>query len=252
VTDDALRALIRLHEDTPRQGPGDPAALDRLIATLGLPPAPRAADFGCGAGATALRLAATLGADVLALDFAPTFLAALGARLAADPPARGRVRPALGDMRAPPVGPGALDLIVSEGAAYAVGFAAALAAWAPLLRPGGGMVVSECVWWGAARPAAAAAFWAEGYPAMDTPAAALAAAERAGLRLVAAERLAPAAWRESYYAPLAARCDALAAEAAADPPLAAAIAEARAEMALFATPADAYGYLLLALDRPPA
>jgi serine/threonine-protein kinase HipA len=127
-----------------------------------------------------------------------------------------------------------------------VGFAEALTAWRPLVKLGGGLVVSECVWFGSLRPEPAAAFWREGYPAMDTAAAAIASAEQAGWRLVAAERLTAAAWMQSYYGPLAARMDRLA--PCADPALAQAIAEARDEMDVFARFCDTYGYALLAFD----
>lgn len=247
--DEAIAALVALHDGAPRQGPGDVAVLDRMIAALGFAPGAgplRAADLGCGSGATALHLAEAYGAEVLAVDLAAPFLARLAARLAEAPPASGAVSPHPGDMLAPPVAPGALDLIVSEGAAYAVGFAAAMQAWRPLVRAGGGLVVSECVWFGARRPPKAAAFWAEAYPEMGSVADAVARAEAGGWRLKAAERLSPEAWWTSYYDPLAARCDAL--EPGADGALKAVIAETRAEMALFrATSAD-WGYVCLALD----
>lgn len=249
MTPDALDALIRLHEGLPRQGPGDPEALARMVERLALPEIPKAADMGCGSGSAARWLAETLGADVLAIDAAAPFIDDLRRGLANAPPRRGRVTARVGDMLAPEIAPGSLDLIVSEGAAYAVGFAEALAAWRPLVRPGGGLVVSECVWFGTVRPEPAAAFWRKDYPAMDTPAAAIAAAERAGWRLVAAERLTAAAWRQSYYGPLAARMDRLAPDA--DPALARAIAEARAEMDVFARFCDSYGYVLFAFDAAP-
>jgi cyclopropane fatty-acyl-phospholipid synthase-like methyltransferase len=249
VTDDpAIAALIALHDGLPRQGPGDPAALDRMLDRLGVAPGGRAADLGCGSGATALRLAGRRGLDVLALDFAPPFIAALEARLATRPPSRGAVRPVVGVLAARPCAPGSLDLIVSEGAAYAIGFARALSLWRPLLRPGGAMVVSECVRFDATLAPDAAAFWAAAYPDMTDAAGTVARAEAAGLRLVAAERLDAAAWWESYYDPLAARCAALKPDA--DPALAAAIAETEAEMALFAASRGAWGYLLLALEAP--
>ncbi|TVQ57636.1 MAG: class I SAM-dependent methyltransferase [Rhodobacteraceae bacterium] len=244
----AVEALIRLHLDTPRQGPGDPALLDRMVAAVKPPFAPQVADLGCGTGATAIRLAERLGASVLAVDAAAPFIAALADRLEAQRPVAGRVTPVLGDMLAPPVAPGSLDLIVSEGAAYAVGFETALAAWRPLVRPGGGCVVSECVWWGADRPAEAAGFWAEGYPGMGSVADALAAAEQAGWRFAAAERLPAAAWWTSYYDPLRARIAAL--KPGADKALAEAIAESEREMAVFERFSDAYGYVLLALVAP--
>lgn len=248
MTDPALRALIHLHEDAPRQGPGEAAVLDRMIDRLRIGDGARAADLGCGSGSTALRLAVARSFDVLALDAAEPFIDRLRARLAATPPPRGAVRAVLGDMAAPPVAPGTLDLIVSEGAAYAIGFAHALALWRPLVRPGGGLVVSECVWFGTQRPQAAAAHWSAAYPGMGSIADAVARAEAAGWRLVAAERLPAAAWRESYYRPLAARIDALRAEAATDAALARAIAEAEAEQAVFEATCDAWGYVYLALD----
>jgi SAM-dependent methyltransferase len=248
MTDAAMTALIHLHEDAPRQGPGEAAVLDRMIDRLKIGDGARAADLGCGSGTTALRLAVTRCFDVLALDAAEPFVDRLRARLAAAPPPRGSVSAVVGDMGAPPVAPGALELIVSEGAAYAIGFANALKLWRPLVRRGGGLIVSECVWFGTERPDDAAAYWGQAYPAMATIAEAVARAEAAGWRLVAAERLRAEAWRESYFGPLAGRIEALRAEAAADPALAAAIAEAEAESALFEATGDAWGYVYLALD----
>jgi SAM-dependent methyltransferase len=249
--DPATAALIALYADLPRQGPGDPAALDRMLDRLRLGRGGRAADLGCGAGAVALRLAERRGMDVLALDAAPAFIDRLRRRLALRPAVSGAVRPMVGDMAAPPVAPGSLDLIVSEGAAYCIGVAQALALWRPLVRPGGGLILSECCWFAADpadRPAQARDFWAAAYPEMDTAAATLAAAEAAGWRLAACERLTPAAWWDSYYDPLAAHIDALAGALAADPHLAAAAADARAEMDLFARTCDAWGYVLFAFD----
>jgi SAM-dependent methyltransferase len=241
-----MAALVTLHAEVLRQGPGDMAVLDRMLDRLRVGDGARAADFGCGVGAAALHLAEARGAQVLALDAAPDFIDRLRARLAAQPPVQGSVAPMLGDMAAPPVEPGTLDVIVSEGAAYAVGFERALRAWRPLVRPGGGLVVSECVWFGAERPAEAAAFWARAYPAMGSIAEAAARAEAAGWRLVAAERLPAAAWWESYYHPLAARITAL--TPTADRTLARIIAEAQAEMALFRATCAHWGYVYLALD----
>jgi SAM-dependent methyltransferase len=241
-----IDALVALHSGTLRQGPGDMAVLDRMLDRLRMRDGARAADFGCGVGTTALHLAEARGAQVLALDAAEAFVAQLTARLAAQPPVQGAVEARVGDMAAPPVAPGALDVIVSEGAAYSIGFAEALRAWRPLVRPGGGLVVSECVWFGAERPAAAAAFWAKAYPAMGSTAEAVARAEAAGWRLVAAERLPPSAWWESYYHPLAARITALA--PGSDRALARVIAEAQEEMALFRATCAHWGYVYLALD----
>jgi SAM-dependent methyltransferase len=246
MNDPQIEALIALHAPVARQGPGDDALLDAMVDRLALPAAPRIAEMGCGSGHTARRLAARLGADVVALDFAPPFIAALRRDLDASPPPRGRVTPVEGDMLASGIADGSLDAIVSEGAVYNVGFAEALAAWRPLMKPGAAAIVSECVWWGAERPADAAAFWAEAYPAMGTVGEAVLRAEGAGWRLLAAERLPVAAWWANYYDPLAEQLDAQA-EGASDAMIAV-IADTRREMELFRRHADAYGYVLLALD----
>lgn len=248
MTDAAIDALIRLHAGLPRQGPGDLGLLDRLLDRLDLPPRPVVADLGCGSGLAARHLAQVRGARVLAVDAAVPFVAQIEADLAASPPASGSVEPRVGDMLAPGVAPGSLDLVVSEGAAYAVGVARALEAWRPLVRPGGACILSECVWFGQDRPAEAAAYWGVAYPAMGTTAATVALAEASGWRLRAAERLPAAAWWLNYYGPLAEACDRLA--AGADPALAEAIAESRQEMALFRRFSDHYGYVVLALDTP--
>ena len=237
-------AAIELFAGLPRQGPGDPAALDRMLVRLDVAEGARVADLGCGTGATALRLASVWSMRVAALDAAPQLLDRLRRRLAEAPPARGAVEPMLGDMGAPPIAPGSLDLIVSEGAAYSIGLREALAAWRPLVRRGGVAVVSECVWLGAERPEEARAFWAEAYPAMGGVADAAAAAEAAGWRVMALERLETAAWSRSFYGPLAERVAALAQR----PDMAEAVAAARAEMRLFARTGWAWGYVYLALD----
>ena len=101
------------------------------------------------------------------MDACEPFIDELRARLTVT---HGAVDARVGDMLAPGVEPASLDLIWCEGAAYAVGVERALAAWRPLLRPDGFVVFSECCWIASGPPAECAAFWADAYPAMTTPA----------------------------------------------------------------------------------
>ncbi|SDG69223.1 SAM-dependent methyltransferase [Roseospirillum parvum] len=245
-SDPAIAALIALHRGLPRQGPGSTALTARLLDDLAprLPARPRVADLGCGSGVAARQIAEHLDAEVVAVDFAADFIDQLKA---APPPAAGRVIPRVADMLDPGLGPASLDLIWSEGAAYAVGVPAALAAWRPLLRPGGVLVLSECVWFTPDPPPEAARHWAEAYPGMTTASGLIARAEAAGFGLLSAHRLPAEAWWESYYTPLAANLARLEAEPADDPHLIAAIAETRREMALFKAHHTAYGYLIAVL-----
>src|SRR5262249_50445732 len=91
-----------------------------------------------------------------------------------------RVRTRCADFRGLEDLPGSVDLLWSEGAIYILGWIEGLTRWRPLLRNGGAMALTECTWLTDARPAEAAAFWREGYPAMGTVTSNCEAARRAG------------------------------------------------------------------------
>jgi SAM-dependent methyltransferase len=247
----SLEALFRLHTDLPREAPGSEeetlAALARVRPLL--PARPRVADLGCGTGPATLPLARALMVPVLALDLHLPYLR----RLQVEAARRGlgaRVRPVRGDLAALPLAPGSLDLLGCEGAAYVLGLGPALGAWRPLLAPGGVVVLTECCWLGAARPAEAAAFWAQDYPAMTSLEGCQAAARAAGFRVLGARLLPADAW-EAYYGPLRARAAALRPAAAGDPDLAAVLHETERELAVWERSAGSYGYAWLELQREP-
>ena len=196
-------AVCRLFAGLPLQGPGsdrETAAVLRSVAG-DLPDAPRVADFGCGTGRSTLVLAGALPrATIEALDAAPAFVDVLRARVDRLG-LGGRVRPTLGDMAAPPMRPGSLDLVWSEGAAYTVGFEAALRVWHPLLRPEGRCVLSECEWLADDRPSEVAAFWRESYPGMGDRSENLRRAGAAGFDVLDARVLSDAGW-DDYHAAL--------------------------------------------------
>ncbi len=65
-----IRALIELHRGLERQGPGDTDYSDYIISQIPeLPPNPRIADIGCGAGAATLFLADKFKSKVRAVDY---------------------------------------------------------------------------------------------------------------------------------------------------------------------------------------
>jgi serine/threonine-protein kinase HipA len=240
-------ALFRLFETLPRQGPGSDAGTREALRRLpALPATPRVLDLGCGAGASTLVLAATLGTRVIAVDLHQPFLD----QLRATAQARGLaalIEPRCADMRAPGVAPGSVDLLWSEGALYVLGVEQGLRLWRPLLAQGGCLVASECSWLCADPPAEVAAFFRAGYPSMAGVAENLERARAAGFDVIDQFTLPTAAWWDQFYTPLEERMAQLA--PGADPALAATIDETRHEIALYRRHGDSYGYVFYLLRR---
>ena len=84
------------------------------------------------------------------------------------------------DMKGIPQAFHGIDLLWSEGAAYNIGFANALATWAPALTPDGFAVVSELSWLKEQAPPVVTEFFRSCYPDMRPVPHNVAAAEGAG------------------------------------------------------------------------
>ncbi len=205
-----MEVFLEVQRGLPRQGPGCAAStLAALALCRGLPERPAVLDIGCGPGLQTLTLARTLaGPPIAALDLFLEYLDQLRARAAADG-VDGRIAAVVGDMTALPFSGPRFDLIWSEGAAYIMGFAAAVEAWRRLLRPGGFLVVSDLVWLLADPPAEAVAMWAEEYPAMCDVETRIAEVRQAGLTYLNSVPIPEAGWWDDYYTPLAAKLPAL-------------------------------------------
>src|SRR5688572_1999640 len=134
-SDPAQRAaFFAVHNDMPREGPGDRASMEKALQLAGpLPAQPDILDIACGPGGQTLDLADLLpDARITALDGYEPFLRQLEAR-ARTAGVLDRISIVHGDMAHLPYEPQSFDLIWCEGAAYIIGFEAALAAWRPLL-----------------------------------------------------------------------------------------------------------------------
>ncbi|MCH8685913.1 class I SAM-dependent methyltransferase [Pedomonas mirosovicensis] len=239
-------SILAFFARLPRQSPGSAA---QTLTALGhlpeLPPDARVADLACGTGGATLALAERLQAPILALDQAPEFLE----RLQAEAAARGladKVEAVVGDMASPPVPARSLDLLWCEGAAYILGFDAALAHWRELLKPTGFAVVSECSWLVPNPGLAAKTFWYAAYPAMRTVLENIERAEGAGYELLATHTLPSACWAayadslEAGLADLATRGEAL------DADFVRALAK---EIALFRNTGEEFSYVYYILAR---
>ncbi len=243
----AFAYFLELHDGLPRQAPGGREhTLKALSLVPDLPLRPRIIDLGCGPGAQSLDLLeAVEGSTVLAVDNLPPMLETLRARAEAAG-LLDRLSIVEGDMAdlPPSVHPATFHLVWSEGAAYNMGFDAALRAWRHLLMPGGFIALTELTWRVAEdeAPEPARAFFAQEYPGMRAHEANLAGFEAAGFELSGSFFLPASAWLQPYYGPLLERLPAFEA-AHADDDVAGLVAKMeRREIEVFQEHGDSYGY----------
>jgi SAM-dependent methyltransferase len=247
-SDPAQRAaFFAVHHDMPREGPGDRPSVEAALRLAGpLPARPDVLDIACGPGGQTLDLAELLpAARITALDAYPPFLRQIESRARAAG-VLDRITVVQGDMAALPYPPQSFDLIWCEGAAYIIGFETALAAWRPLLRPGGVLALTEPVWLRTDPPPPVRACWAE-YPEMEDVASARRRAVAHGYELLGDFVLSEAAWQTHYYGPLGERLVAATARLAGDPIARAVLAEIRDEIECRRAYPEYYGYLFLVL-----
>lgn len=192
------------HTGLPREAPGSRRTTELLLTLAGdLPERSTVVDIGCGTGPATVVLAEITGGEVTAVDLHGPFLSEVTVR-AHKAGLADRVRTLQASMDALPLAPGSVDLIWAEGSAYLVGVDNALAAWRPLLAPGGVVVLTDAEWLTTDPAPGARAFWDAGYPGMRTTAGNVAAFQQAGWTVHAAYVLPDADW-SAYYEPLAAR-----------------------------------------------
>jgi SAM-dependent methyltransferase len=177
-------------------------------------------------------------ADVTATDLHEPFLATAARRVAAAGEGA-RFRTLHADMAELPFPKASFDLLWCEGAAYILGVPQALAAWRPLLAPGGRLAFSEAVWL-TDRPASEARAIFAGYPEMTDVPGTRARIAAAGWRLLGDFVLSRTAW-EAYYAPLEARARTL--------PDSAPVRETREEIDVWRRHGADYGYAFFVAER---
>jgi ubiquinone/menaquinone biosynthesis C-methylase UbiE len=243
------RVFFDVHSGLPREGPGNRASTARALRLMGeLPPAPLILDVACGPGTQTLDLAELVpNARFVAIDGHPPFIDELRrrARLAG---VEDRIDARAGDMRALPFAPGSVDVIWCEGAAYIMGVPAALAAWAPLLKPGGRIALTEAVWLKSDPPEPVRANWTE-YPDMTNGDGCRAIIRRTGLKLLGDFVLPESAWWDDYYGPLETRTRQLSEKYHDDAIAQLVLDEAISEVAVYRQYSAYYGYQFFVMSR---
>lgn len=241
--------FFEVHRDMPRQGPGSDASTLRALRLAGhLPKPPDILDIGCGPGEQTLCLARATGGHVTAVDTHQPFLDDLAARAAAAGLSE-RIIPRNQSMFELTDPDGAYDLVWCEGAVFIMGFEAGIRAWRRLLRPGGALGLSECVWLTETPPEEARVFWESEYPALTSVEDNLALLARSGYRVLGHFILPASDWMDGYYLPIRARLAALRPLHAGDPGAEEVFAMEEREIRMYEEHGDSYGYAFFVARR---
>jgi len=235
-----IKALIKIHSGLDRQGPGDSDFSDYIIEQIPeLPPSPRIADLGCGAGAGTLVLAEKFQSKVKAVDFARVFLDQLMDR-ARKKGLEGFIEIIECDIGSLDWEPGTIDLIWSEGAAYNITFKGALEAWRPLLVVNGIAVISEMNYFSDDVLETVTRYMKNAYPEIKTEARNVDLINSSGFEVLGVHRLPSYAWWDNYYDPLREKINVV--RNSDDKVIQAVISETEEEMRFFKEHDKDYGY----------
>lgn len=249
MSEEAFFALF--HAGLPRLGPGTEADTAQALSLVsGLPPSPKILDVGCGNGAQTLALARLLPeAEITAVDLYGHFLEELERR-ASRAGCLDRLRLVQGDMGNLAFEPGAFDLVWSEGAAYHIGFAKALASWRRLVRPGGTVALSDIGWFKPNPPEDLRAFWDVECPGMELEADHVPQAVEAGYVIDGLFRLPARSWWTEFYTPLSEELQRFCSSNADKPDWLAVADMTRRELDMHRRYGDWYGYTFYVCRRP--
>ena len=238
-----------LHQDLPREGPGDNAStLKALSFMANLPPQPAILDIGCGPGMQTVELAKHTRGKITAIDTHQPFLDKLEERAHAEG-VSDKIKAINMSMFALEFPLQSFDVIWSEGAIYIMGFEAGLRAGRPLLKPHGYVAVTELSWLRPDPPAEAAAFWKENYTGMQSVQANLDSVRTAGYGEVTHFVLPPSSWWDGYYTPQIARIAMLREKYRDDAEAILLLDESQKEIDLYRKYSGWYGYVFYVMQK---
>jgi SAM-dependent methyltransferase len=203
---DDLKLLVDLHIHGLRQGPGGDAETEQALnlAAVDRHSPLKAADIGCGTGASTLVLARLLNARITAVDFLQDFLDVLKEK-AVSMGVADKISTLACSMDNLPFADEELDIIWSEGSIYNIGFEKGVSDWRRFLKAGGLLVASEITWLTNSPPPELRKHWESEYPEIDVASAKISVLEKHGYSPIGYFVLPERCWLDEYYRPMQAR-----------------------------------------------
>ena len=197
-----MKYLYELFESLPRCGPGNNESTRRAFGVIAEPPEqPLILDIGCGPGVQTIELAKISDGIITALDNHQPFLDTL-LKAARDEGVEKNIVTKNISMLDMDFGNNTFDIIWSEGALYCMGFRNGLRKCRQLLKDGGYLAVSECVYLAPGRPEPVTKFFDREYPEIKDVKGNIALIQNEGFSLLSHFTLPESAWLDSYYLPM--------------------------------------------------
>jgi ubiquinone/menaquinone biosynthesis C-methylase UbiE len=243
-----MSIFFEIHQDNPREGPGDNASTFRAFQMIpDLPAKPNILDMGCGPGMQTLELARISHGFITALDNHQPFLDQLD-RSVQKVGLKDRIEIINQSMFSLDLPENSFDLICSEGAMFIPGFQKGLEDWKKYLKPEGYLAVSELAWFKTDPPAEIKEYFALNYPPMLDIPGNLQIIKETGYQDIGHFTLPEQAWW-NYFDPIAKRVVRLKEKYAGD---AEALQELKAqdlEVEMYRQYHDYYGYVFFVMRK---
>ncbi len=239
--------FFQIHQNLPREGPGDDEFTERALRMIELPTHPEILDIGSGPGMQTIALARLTGGHIVATDTHQPFLDVLKQRAQAAGLDH-QIETHKMSMFALDFEEHSFDLIWSEGAVYIIGFDQGLNNWRPYLKPHAYLVISEISWLKQRPPREVYEFWKTEYPGMRMMEDNLAKARKAGYCVVGSFVLPESAWWENYYLPMERQIDTLLKKYKGDKEAKAVLNDALLEIEMYRKHSEWYGYVFYVLQ----
>jgi len=249
---DTMAYFFEVYESLPRGGPGNDECTRRAFQAIpDIPEAPRILDIGCGPGMQSKALARMSGGHVTAVDLHVPFIERLKCQVEEEG-LSGQLTPMVGDMTALPFEKGSFDVVWSEGAIYFLGLERGLQTCHDLVKPGGGIAITEAALFRPDPIPEVWEMWEVEYPDIRQVEGILDVARNVGLEILTHFSLPREAWLDTFYDPMDRRVDELYPlhEAAGDLDALKVLDSCRHEADTYRKYSDWYGYEFVVMRRP--
>ena len=199
VHDFDVNLICEYYSNFERQGPGSPEMTIKALSFIeNLKGLSQIADIGCGTGGQTIVLAQHTTGNIVGIDLAPIMIEKFNIN-AAKNNLQNRVKGIVGSMDNLSFKNEELDMILSEGAIYNIGFERGLREWNEYLKKDGYIVISEATWLTEDRPAEITNFWMDAYPEIDTIPNCIAKMQKCGYIPITSFIIPESCWTDNFY-----------------------------------------------------